>query len=106
MSLFLFTDAIKRNKEIKLFNKGNMKRDFTYIDDIVSAVVKLIKKVPKPKNKLNKFNNIPFRVLNIGNNNPVELKKYIKYIESSLGKVQKKLNYQCKKVRLSKLMPA
>ena len=97
MSLFLFTDAIKRNKEIKLFNKGNMKRDFTYIDDIVSAVVKLIKKVPRPKNKLNKFSNIPFRVLNIGNNNPVELKKYINYIESSLGKSAKKIELPMQK---------
>ena len=70
-----------------------MKRDFTYIDDIVSAVVKLIKKVPRPKNKLNKFNNIPFRVLNIGNNNPVELKKYIKYIEEFARK-------KCKKIEL------
>ena len=97
MSLFLFTDAIKRNKEIKLFNKGNMKRDFTYIDDIVSAVVKLIKKVPRLKNRLNKFSNIPFRVLNIGNNNPVELKKYIKYIESSLGKSAKKIELPMQK---------
>lgn len=97
MSLFLFTNAIKRNKEIKLFNKGNMKRDFTYIDDIVSAVVKLIKKVPKPKNKSNKFSNIPFRVLNIGSNNPVELKKYIKYIESALGKSAKKIELPMQK---------
>jgi UDP-glucuronate 4-epimerase len=97
MSLFLFTNAIKKNREIKLFNKGNMKRDFTYIDDIVSAVVKLIKKVPKPKNKLNKFSNIPFRILNIGNNNPVELKKYIKYIESSLGKSAKKIELPMQK---------
>ena len=102
MSLFLFTSAIKRNKEIKLFNKGNMKRDFTYIDDIVSAVVKLIKKVPKLKNKSNKFNNAPFRVLNIGNNNPVELKKYIKYIESSLGKSAKKIQLPMQKGEVKK----
>ena len=102
MSLFLFTDSIKRNREIKLFNKGNMKRDFTYIDDIVSAVVKLIKKVPKPENKPNKSINIPFRILNIGNNNPVALKKYIKYIESSLGKSAKKIELPMQKGEVKK----
>ena len=47
MALFLFTDAIKKNKKIKLFNSGNMIRDFTYVDDIVNSIFKLLKKVPK-----------------------------------------------------------
>ena len=89
MSLFLFTDSIKNNKKIKLFNKGNMVRDFTYIDDAVSPILKLIKKIPKKKKNLS--SSIPFRILNIGRNNPVKLKNYIKEIEKNLKKTAKKI---------------
>ena len=96
MALFLFTDAIKNNKKIKLFNSGNMVRDFTYIDDIVNSIFKLIKKIPK-KIDTNKKKQSPFRVLNIGSNNPINIKKYIKYIEHYLNKKAKKINYPMQK---------
>jgi UDP-glucuronate 4-epimerase len=96
MSLFLFTDAIKKNKQIKLFNKGNMKRDFTYIDDVVRAIIKLIEKIPR-KRKKHKLCSVPFRVLNIGNNSPVQLKKYLTYIEQSLKKPAKKVSFPMQK---------
>ena len=81
MALFLFTSAIRKNKPIKVFNKGNMFRDFTYVDDIVNAVYKITKKVPKNSKTL-----APYRVFNIGNNKPLNLKKYIKMIEKAVGK--------------------
>lgn len=96
MALFLFTEAIKKNKKIKLFNRGNMIRDFTYIDDIVSSIFKLLKKVPKII-KTNNKKEVPFRVLNIGSNNPINIKKYIKLIENNLGKKAKKVNYPMQK---------
>ena len=75
MALFLFTDAIKNKKKIKMFNKGNMVRDFTYIDDITISIDKLIKKIPKEKNSP------PHRILNIGSSKPIDLKKYIYALE-------------------------
>ena len=96
MGLFLFTDEIKKNKKIKLFNSGNMVRDFTYIDDIVDSIFKLTKKIPKKLNK-NKSKKAPFRVLNIGSNNPVNIKEYIKIIEGYLKKKGKKINYPMQK---------
>ena len=91
MALFIFTDAIKKNNKIKLFNYGNMVRDFTYVDDIVDSIYKLLKKIPKFSNvkKINK--NSSFRVLNIGSNNPISIKKYIKLIENNLKKKSKKI---------------
>ena len=96
MALFLFTDAIKKNKKIKLFNSGNMIRDFTYVDDIVNSIFKLLKKVPKMV-ITKKKKEPPFRVLNIGSNNPINIKKYIKLIESNLGRKAKKTNYPMQK---------
>ncbi len=78
MALFLFTDAIKNKKKIKMFNKGNMVRDFTYIDDITISIDKLIKKIPKEKNSP------PHRILNIGSSKPIDLKKYIYALEKEL----------------------
>jgi len=90
MALFLFTDAIKKNKKIKLFNGGKMIRDFTYIDDIVDPIFKLIKKAPKAQ-ATSKIQTTPFRILNIGSNNPINIKKYIKIIEKNLNKKAKKI---------------
>lgn len=97
MALYLFTDAIKKNKKIKLFNYGNMVRDFTYIDDIVNSIFKVLKKIPKFSNvkKINK--KAPFRVLNIGSNNPINIKKYIRIIENNLKKKGKKVYYPMQK---------
>jgi len=93
MAPFLFTDAICRNKPIKIFNNGDMERDFTYVDDIVEAMVKLIDKVPagdsgqydKPNSSV-----APFRLFNIGNSKPVQLIDFIKTIEDKVGKTAEK----------------
>ncbi len=96
MALFLFTDAIFNNKAIKVFNHGNMIRDFTYIDDIVHGVIKLMQ---KPATRSDNFNSgkpnpsiskAPYRVFNIGNSSPVPLKDYINTLENTIGKKAKK----------------
>lgn len=78
MAPFLFTKAIIENKPIKIFNNGNMLRDFTYIDDIIDGVIKVINHVPD--------NKIPYKIYNIGNSAPVKLMDFIKQLEKSLGK--------------------
>ena len=92
MALFKFTKSILEEKKIDIYNKGNLYRDFTYIDDIVKAVSSLIKKIPKYK-KNSSFNRIdslssvaPFRIVNIGNSKKVRLLDFIKTIENILGK--------------------
>ncbi len=91
MALFLFTKSIINKKPIKVFNNGNMSRDFTYIDDIIESLVRVIEKPPTANKK---FNNLdpdpstswaPYKVFNIGNSSPVSLMDYIQEIESSLG---------------------
>ena len=92
MSLFKFANSIENNKPIFLFNKGNMGRSFTYIDDVVKILLKLTKKIPKKK-KLKKLKtNIspaPFRIINIGNPKKYSLKKYLKLIEKKMNKKTK-----------------
>ena len=91
MALFKFTDAILSGKKIQVFNYGKHRRDFTYIDDIVEGVVRVLDKpaesnpnwsgeAPDPGSSL-----APWRVYNIGNNSPVELMDYISAIEDALG---------------------
>lgn len=84
MALFIFTDSILKNKILKVFNHGNMIRDFTYIDDIVSAIRKLIKKVPNTDIKKN-----PYQIFNVGLGRPIKLIKFIKIIEKNLCKKSK-----------------
>ena len=92
MALFLFTDAIINDRPIKVFNKGNMIRDFTFIDDIIEGVFRVIFKTATPDLNFNKSTPnsssswAPYRIFNIGNSNPVSLKKYIETIEKKLGK--------------------
>jgi Nucleoside-diphosphate-sugar epimerases len=81
MALFIFTKAILAGTPIKLYNNGKMRRDFTYIDDIVEGIVRLIPRVPDP----------PYKIYNIGNNSPVELTAFIDAIEKKLGKTAEKL---------------
>ncbi len=81
MALFLFADAILNDKPINVFNHGKMIRDFTYVDDIVESITRLIPK-PAPQNE----DNVPFQVFNIGNNNPVQLMDYVGALETALGK--------------------
>lgn len=96
MALFLFTDAIINDKPIKVFNNGNMKRDFTYIDDIVEGIIRLLNNPPNENKKWDKIkadpgtSSAPYKVYNIGNNKPVELMDYIGAIEKYLGKEAKK----------------
>ena len=91
MALFLFTNAILEGRPIKVFNHGNMRRDFTYIDDIIEGIVRIIKKQPEP-NPLWSGDNpdpgssyAPYRLYNIGNNNPVKLLDFISTLENALG---------------------
>ena len=78
MAPWLFTEAILNDKKIKVFNHGKMKRDFTYIDDIVEGLIR-VSKMPSDKET-------PHRVLNIGNNKPIELSYFIEVIEDKCGK--------------------
>ncbi len=86
MAMFLFTDAIANNRPIKVFNYGKMERDFTYIDDIVEGIVRIINKDTKPRIE----NKELYKVYNIGNNNSVKLLDFINEIEQNLGTEAKK----------------
>jgi UDP-glucuronate 4-epimerase len=91
MALFLFTKAILDGKPIDVFNHGKMRRDFTYVDDIVEGIARLIPKVTKPNTEWTGMKPdpatsfAPYRVFNIGNNQPVELIRFIEVIEEKLG---------------------
>lgn len=81
MAYFLFTKAILEEKPIKVFNYGKMKRDFTYIDDIVEGIVRVINNIPQSKNS-----SVPYKIYNIGNNQPIELGHFIEVLETCIGK--------------------
>ena len=91
MALFMFTRAILKGEKISVFNYGNHKRDFTYIDDIVEGVIRVLDRPaasnpnwsgdsPDPGTSL-----APWRLYNIGNNTPIDLLDYIKAVETALG---------------------
>jgi len=86
MAYYSFTRAIDAGRPIDVFNHGEMKRDFTYIDDIVEGIVRVISLIPISQANDTTNAKAPFRVLNIGNNNPVTLRRFITAIENSLGK--------------------
>lgn len=92
MALFKFTKSILSGEEIDVYNHGNHSRDFTYIDDIVEVISRVIKKPAQPNMQWNGSNpdpgssNVPWRVYNIGNSKPVQLMDYIKAIENELDK--------------------
>jgi len=96
MALFIFTRAILEGKPIDLYNYGNMKRDFTYIDDIIEGMVRVMAKPPTPNphwsgerpDPATSF--APYKIYNIGNSNPVELTTFIECLEKALGKVAQK----------------
>lgn len=98
MALFLFAKAISEGKPIDVFNHGKMQRDFTYIDDIVEGVIRVLDNVPQSNSTWNGnapdpgTSTAPYKLYNIGNNNPVELMYLINVLEKSLGKVAEK-NY-------------
>ena len=86
MALFIFVNQILNKLPVNLFNYGKMVRDFTYIDDIVEGILRVMKKIPNRKN-LNKKKNkkfVPHQILNIGNNNPQKVINFIKAIEKNL----------------------
>jgi UDP-glucuronate 4-epimerase len=86
MSPFLFADAILNNKTIKVFNHGDMMRDFTYIDDIVEGVVRVSDKPATPEGN----SSVPYRIFNIGNSQPEKLMDFIGIMEDAFGKVAEK----------------
>lgn len=96
MSPFLFMDAILHNRPIKVFNNGDMLRDFTYIDDIVEGVVRILDVIPSgnpewdEKNPDPASSPAPYRVYNIGNQQPTRLMDYIKCIENAIGREAEK----------------
>ena len=86
MSPFLFADAIINNRPIKVFNHGDMLRDFTYIDDIVEGVIRVLDKPATPSTHTGP----PYRLFNIGNNQPEKLMDFIGLLESAIGKTAQK----------------
>ena len=97
MALFLFTKAIIEDRAIDIFNNGNMERDFTYIDDIVEGVLRVIDHIAMPNLNWNgkkpdpATSYCPWRVYNIGNNNKEKLMHYIEVLENCIGKNAKKI---------------
>ncbi|MDF1583976.1 MAG: NAD-dependent epimerase [Methyloprofundus sp.] len=98
MALFLFTKAALEGQPIKVFNNGEMLRDFTYVDDIVEGITRVLDNPAKPnqawsgKNPDPSSSSAPYKVYNIGNNNPVKLMDFIEAIEKALGKtIEKKM---------------
>ena len=91
MALFLFAEAMRKGDAINVFNHGKMIRDFTYVDDIVESITRLIVKPPKRNSDWNgdqpriDTSTAPYRIFNIGNGSPVKLMRYIEAIETALG---------------------
>ncbi|MGD9107157.1 MAG: NAD-dependent epimerase [Desulfobacterales bacterium] len=96
MALFLFTKAILEYNPIRIFNYGNMQRDFTYIDDIIEGVVRVMSRIPEQNPTWSGNNPDPgtsyarYKIYNIGNNNPVELMEFISIIEKVIGREAEK----------------
>jgi UDP-glucuronate 4-epimerase len=92
MALFLFTEAILKGEPISVFHHGKMQRDFTYIDDVVESVVRLMSKIPQPDSAWKSDqpdpsrSSAPYRIYNVGNHSPVELMALIGVLEAKLGK--------------------
>jgi UDP-glucuronate 4-epimerase len=96
MALFLFVQAILEGRPVAVFNQGQMQRDFTYIDDIIEGVVRVVDRVAAPNAAWTSAqpdpgtSQAPYKLYNIGNNHPVELLRFIEVIEQSLGKSAQK----------------
>ncbi len=93
MAMFLFTSAIAQGRAIRLFNSGRMRRDFTYIDDVVEAVVRLVERAPNGNPDWDGAHPdpagsaAPWRIYNIGNNQAVEVMRVVELLEAALGRV-------------------
>ncbi len=96
MALYLFTKAISEGRPIDVFNQGQMRRDFTYIDDVVEGVIRTMDRTAEPNAQWSSdapdpgTSNAPYKIYNIGNNQPVELLHLIETLEKCLGKEAKK----------------
>jgi UDP-glucuronate 4-epimerase len=93
MAYFKFVQAIEQGKPIDVYNFGDMRRDFTYIDDVIEGIVRVIKKPPnlaQDESDPIKSPQVPYKLYNIGNNKPVSLMQFIEVIEKTLGKEAKK----------------
>jgi UDP-glucuronate 4-epimerase len=96
MAMWIFAQSILADRPIMLFNHGNMRRDFTYIDDVVEAVVRLVDRPAAPNPSWSgahpdpATSAAPYRIYNIGNNNPIELLRVVEQLESYLGKTEKR----------------
>ena len=90
MALFKFVEAILNNRAIDIYNNGQMFRDFTYVDDLVSVIKLLIYKLPAVNKKICDVDSLspvaPFRIINIGNSNKIKLLDFIDAIEKKIGK--------------------
>jgi UDP-glucuronate 4-epimerase len=92
MAYFKFTKAISEGRPIDVYNHGNMRRDFAYVDDIVEGVVRVIERTPRPDQRWSGdhpdpgSSYAPYRLYNIGNNNPVDLLTFIEVLEGCLGR--------------------
>jgi UDP-glucuronate 4-epimerase len=97
MALFKFTRAILEGEPIHVYNHGHMQRDFTFIDDIVEGVVRVLDRVPTPNPQWSgsrpdsATSSAPYRLYNIGGNNPVELSRFIELLEQRLGRIAQKV---------------
>ncbi len=96
MALFRFARAILEDQPIEVFNNGHHKRDFTYVEDIVEGIVRVVDRVPEPDPSWDSTrpdpvtSSAPYRLYNIGNSRPVELLRYIEVLEECLGRKAKK----------------
>ena len=96
MALFLFTKAILNGEPIQVFNHGKMRRDFTYVDDIVEGVIRVTDKIPLGNDNWSgdapdpATSKAPYRIYNIGNHEPVELLHFIEVLEKALGQKAQK----------------
>lgn len=92
MAYFLFTKAILEGRPIPVYNHGKMRRDFTYVDDVVEALVRLMDRIPEPDPEWSSdqpdpaSSSAPYRVYNVGNHSPVELGEFIRVLEDKLGR--------------------
>jgi UDP-glucuronate 4-epimerase len=95
MAYFSFTKQITEEESIKVYNNGDMRRDFTYIDDIVEGIIRLLNKPPQPNRHVNQdytdpsISHAPYKIYNIGNNKPVKLMDFIHTLEEIIGKKAK-----------------
>ena len=89
MAYFTFVEAILVDRPIQVFNQGQMKRDFTYVDDVVEGVVRVMEHIPLGGAQASSDSQAPYKIYNIGNHQPVELLRFIQVIEAALGKTAK-----------------